>query len=706
MDKRWSDIVTTGPRATGAGSWTPGAEAAAQRAESSTSNWRPSDTNDNSASTSTSVMHAPVARHAPSSTQHGLQHYSVQQQCSDERAASGSQSSPGTKPPASTKFGTLEGTSRQHEPSRDDQQQQQQQQHPHSSQQQLHQPQHRPTHAYQGYHWSAPGSLANGNYEHGTTPGYNAAPPNSSYSSTEGSHPMWQAVRSHDGPPSASTAERSNSLVSTPATTVDGSNPSGVHHHHHHYYQSQHTNGGRMPLGHYRNSLPHYASYPPPSFATYQHQLQAQQQQQPSTEAPQTPSTSTASSSMTFPPLTSSLQYPNWPPSQPTFPPRSRSWDDRTGHYHDQQHAAARHGMNSTAPPTHGQHYPHFEHVSGLRSPWERDDADYFGRNGPPPPPASSFFPLSGHHHHHHHVQHQQQYDQSYAQQQQHHHHQAYTDNSRVGSNVENQERENLHDQADDESSFNERGRTQSSSSTTTSIDETTTTTTTTSTRNQNHKKRTRTDLTEDGNELKSKTNKKSIKKINKEEVRRYICIECLKEGKDSSFTRPSALKTHSFVHSKIKEHTCDTCLRSFSVLSNLTRHCNLFKAKINKALEQQGQEAAELIQQQHWEMRFDSHNKEGKGRRRTKGLKPLSSTCLYSNFEQHVVESNNEAVIETQEKQQDETKISIVRRNSSMYIGGRGVVEQQGSQEFRFGLTTMLNDRPPSSVRSILQPA
>ncbi|KAI9248596.1 hypothetical protein BY458DRAFT_483591 [Sporodiniella umbellata] len=49
-----------------------------------------------------------------------------------------------------------------------------------------------------------------------------------------------------------------------------------------------------------------------------------------------------------------------------------------------------------------------------------------------------------------------------------------------------------------------------------------------------------------------------------------YTCNECQKP-----FSRPSALKTHSYTHTGEKPHACDKlgCGRRFTVISNLRRH-------------------------------------------------------------------------------------------------------------------------------------
>ncbi|CEP10420.1 hypothetical protein [Parasitella parasitica] len=51
---------------------------------------------------------------------------------------------------------------------------------------------------------------------------------------------------------------------------------------------------------------------------------------------------------------------------------------------------------------------------------------------------------------------------------------------------------------------------------------------------------------------------------------KQYQCTQCLK-----SFTRPSALQTHSYTHTAEKPFQCQSpnCGRSFSVVSNLRRH-------------------------------------------------------------------------------------------------------------------------------------
>ncbi|KAF1803741.1 hypothetical protein FB192DRAFT_1254732, partial [Mucor lusitanicus] len=51
---------------------------------------------------------------------------------------------------------------------------------------------------------------------------------------------------------------------------------------------------------------------------------------------------------------------------------------------------------------------------------------------------------------------------------------------------------------------------------------------------------------------------------------KQYQCPQCLK-----SFSRPSALQTHSYTHTAEKPFQCRNfnCGRSFSVVSNLRRH-------------------------------------------------------------------------------------------------------------------------------------
>ncbi|KAI8876682.1 hypothetical protein K501DRAFT_148194, partial [Backusella circina FSU 941] len=51
---------------------------------------------------------------------------------------------------------------------------------------------------------------------------------------------------------------------------------------------------------------------------------------------------------------------------------------------------------------------------------------------------------------------------------------------------------------------------------------------------------------------------------------KRYQCTEC-----EKGFSRPSALQTHMYTHTKEKPFKCDVrgCDRSFSVVSNLRRH-------------------------------------------------------------------------------------------------------------------------------------
>ncbi|CAO3642088.1 unnamed protein product [Mucor fragilis] len=69
------------------------------------------------------------------------------------------------------------------------------------------------------------------------------------------------------------------------------------------------------------------------------------------------------------------------------------------------------------------------------------------------------------------------------------------------------------------------------------------------------------------------KTRKNAIQRLVSQPSKpkkQYECLQCLK-----SFTRPSALQTHSYTHTTEKPFQCRSpnCGRSFSVVSNLRRH-------------------------------------------------------------------------------------------------------------------------------------
>ncbi|KAM0787851.1 hypothetical protein ACM66B_003904 [Microbotryomycetes sp. NB124-2] len=572
MDRPWSDAAAAAAPAPS--SWTATGAAAGN-----------SRSRDSWGAPSTSTPQPPQATEDSTSSfrssSHGLQGYQLQQ--SPHSSGSGTAKHQQQSAAATSNFNSLEGRGRRSPPPPLNHAQS------YSAVQygSMTQQQHRPSLSYTSYNsWSGgagPVSSTTPTLEGPATSSAPAYANHAAYATAQdGAHPMWQAVRSYDGPSSAGTersssfASTSSNFVSTPATTVDGSS----------------IRSAGPYSGHGRTSLPHYASWPPPNqhvhHPSFHHQhshphypphpltaaphgsdVHHHHQQHYYSNPPDTTPTEAPSSatSLTFPPSSSNslggAVYSNWP-HPPPLPPRSRSWDDRV-----------QRRDSSFAADVQQQH--------GSSSEWRgREDGqgDYFGK-----PEGRYMHPTAP-----------RQYSPNRQS--------VVSDSHGAQDEQDDIEEHGDTSRGDDDESDPQY-----------EADSAKTLTTTTARKPAAAKRR---DSSKSSAAV--ATGGKDVHK------RRYTCHECASEGKESSFTRPSALKTHSYVHSKIKEHTCDVCLRAFSILSNLTRHKNLFTAKAERARKVEGEAGARIVEEQHWQMRFEPH-REGKGRRRTKGLNSSSAS-------------------------------------------------------------------------------
>ncbi|KAG1143584.1 hypothetical protein G6F37_002040 [Rhizopus arrhizus] len=86
-----------------------------------------------------------------------------------------------------------------------------------------------------------------------------------------------------------------------------------------------------------------------------------------------------------------------------------------------------------------------------------------------------------------------------------------------------------------------------------------------------------------------------------------YYCSECSK-----TFSRPSALQTHSYTHTGEKPHACDIpgCGRRFTVTSNLRRHLRVHQSPHSRhrlTAQQRRNHVERLMMQRAYDTLLDS---------------------------------------------------------------------------------------------------